>query len=130
MKINNWEDLITFAKEQKLTPQQAWERIEKANIKFLNRKSEAEKELKKGTKIQKLMFPKIDNDENIIFAKNLPSLDISGDFYNFKNYGDKTFIALGDVSGKGVDAGLIMARVTALFEILVEEKKILVKLYH
>jgi hypothetical protein len=47
MKINNWEDLIALAKEQGLTPKEAWERIEKTNLKFLNRKSSAEKELKK-----------------------------------------------------------------------------------
>ena len=123
MKINNWEDLIALAKKQGLTPKEAWERIEKTNLKFLNRKSVAEKELRKGTRIQKLMFPKIDNDENILFAKNVPSLDVSGDFYNFKNIGDKIFIILGDVSGKGVDAGLIMARVTTLFEVLVGENK-------
>ena len=42
--------------------------------------------------MQKLMFPKIDNDENILFAKNVPSLEVSGDFYNFKNIGDKIFM--------------------------------------
>ena len=29
IKINNWEDLIALAKEQGLTPKEAWERIEK-----------------------------------------------------------------------------------------------------
>jgi serine phosphatase RsbU (regulator of sigma subunit) len=73
------------------------------------------------------MFPK-NNEENILLAKNVPSLDVSGDFYNFKNLEDKIFFTLGDVSGKGVDAGLIMARVTSLFEILVEEKKSLIEI--
>lgn len=127
IKINNWEDLIALAKEQGLTPKEAWERIEKTNLKFLNRKSSAEKELKKGTRVQRLMFPK-NNEENILLAKNVPSLDVSGDFYNFKNLEDKIFFTLGDVSGKGVDAGLIMARVTSLFEILVEEKKSLIEI--
>jgi serine phosphatase RsbU (regulator of sigma subunit) len=73
------------------------------------------------------MFPK-NNEENILLAKNVPSLDVSGDFYNFKNIGDKIYFTLGDVSGKGVDAGLIMARATALFEIFVEEKKSLIEI--
>jgi serine phosphatase RsbU (regulator of sigma subunit) len=73
------------------------------------------------------MFPK-NNEENILLAKNVPSLDVSGDFYNFKNIGDKIYFTLGDVSGKGVDAGLIMARATALFEICVEEKKSLIEI--
>ena len=127
MKVDNWEDLIALAKEQGLTPREAWERIEKTNLKFLNRKSTAEKELKKGTRVQRLMFPK-NNEEDILLAKNVPSLDVSGDFYNFKNLEDKIFFTLGDVSGKGVDAGLIMARVTSLFEILVEEKKSLIEI--
>ena len=74
MKIDNWEDLIVLAKEQGLTPKEAWERIEKTNLKFLNRKSSAEKELKKGTRVQRLMFPK-NNEENIepgkILAENM-----------------------------------------------------------
>ena len=123
MKINNWEDLISLAKKHGLKPKEAWERIEKTNLKFLNRKSVAEKELRKGTRIQKLMFPKTNNYENILFAKNVPSLDISGDFYNFKNFEDKIFIILADVSGKGLDAGLIMSRVTTLFEVFVGENK-------
>lgn len=123
MKVDDWQDLIELAKKQGLTPKEAWERIEKTNLKFLNRKSTAEQQLKKGTRIQQLLFPKIKKEENIIYAKNLPSLDVSGDFYNFKHFGDKVFIVLGDVSGKGVDAGLIMTRVTTMFEILVEEKK-------
>ena len=71
MKINNWEDLIALAKKHGLKPKEAWERIEKTNLKFLNRKSVAEKELKKGTRVQKLMFPKTNNHENILFAKNI-----------------------------------------------------------
>jgi serine phosphatase RsbU (regulator of sigma subunit) len=73
------------------------------------------------------MFPK-NNEEDILLAKNVPSLDVSGDFYNFKNLGDKIYLTLGDVSGKGVDAGLIMARATSLFEIFVEEKKSLIEI--
>ena len=73
------------------------------------------------------MFPK-NNEEDILLAKNVPSLDVSGDFYNFKNLGDKIYLTLGDVSGKGVDAGLIMARATSLFEIFIEEKKSLIEI--
>lgn len=123
LKINNWEDLIKLVKDQNLSPKQAWERIERSNLKYLNRKSTAEKELKKGTRIQRLLFPKNNNNENILFAKNVPSLDVSGDFYNFKTLEDKIYIVLGDVSGKGVDAGLIMSRITSLFEVLVDGKR-------
>ena len=35
MKINNWEDLIALAKKHGLKPKEAWERIEKTNLKFL-----------------------------------------------------------------------------------------------
>ena len=74
MKVDDWQDLIELAKKQGLTPKEAWERIEKTNLKFLNRKSTAEKELKRGTRIQELLFPKIKKENIGSFVLTTPGL--------------------------------------------------------
>ena len=88
-------------------------------LKFLNRKSTAEQQLKKGARIQQLLFPKIKKEENIIYAKNLPSLDVSGDFYNFSDLGDGKYgFGVADVSGKGIKSSLLMSKASSLYRCL------------
>lgn len=53
-------------------------------------------------------------------AEYLPAFDVGGDFYSVKYLGDRTITAtIGDVSGNGVAAALLMSRVTADVERLV-----------
>ena len=47
-------------------------------------------------------------------AEYLPAFDVGGDFYSVKYLGDRTVsVTIGDVSGNGVSAALLMSRVTA-----------------
>ena len=49
-----------------------------------------------------------------IDARYLPALDVGGDFYDFAPLGDgRVGGAIGDVSGKGMQAALIMSRVSS-----------------
>jgi sigma-B regulation protein RsbU (phosphoserine phosphatase) len=45
-----------------------------------------------------------------------PADAVGGDLYAVRNHGDETVLALGDVSGKGAPAALLMAAARALFE--------------
>jgi serine phosphatase RsbU (regulator of sigma subunit) len=50
-------------------------------------------------------------------AEYLPAFDVGGDFYCVKHHADRTVdIAIGDVSGNGVSAALLMSRVAAELE--------------
>ncbi len=50
-------------------------------------------------------------------AEYLPAFDVGGDFYSLKYLGDrKVALAIGDVSGNGVSAALLMARVASDLE--------------
>lgn len=42
-----------------------------------------------------------------------PALQVGGDFYNFVYKKNEIFIAIGDVSGKGIPAALVMAKLTS-----------------
>lgn len=47
----------------------------------------------------------------------LPALDVGGDFYSLRYLGDRTVtVAVGDVSGNGVSAALLMSRVASDIE--------------
>jgi len=49
-------------------------------------------------------------------AKYVPALDVGGDFYELADLGDhRVGAAIGDVSGKGISAALVMSRVTSDF---------------
>ncbi len=50
-------------------------------------------------------------------AEYLPAFDVGGDFYTLKHLGDRTVgVAIGDVSGNGVSAALMMSRVASDIE--------------
>ena len=53
---------------------------------------------------------------------NIPAREISGDFYDFYTHNDQIYFTLCDVSGKGVNAGMVMARAITLFKIYSKNK--------
>lgn len=71
-----------------------------------------EGELQNAREVQRILLPQ---DDPVvagfrISGTNLPARIISGDYYDYLDLGDRKFgIAIADVSGKGVPAGLLMA---------------------
>ncbi len=71
-----------------------------------------ESELRNAREVQRILLPQHDPviDGFRISGTNLPARIISGDYYDYLDLGDGKFgIAIADVSGKGVPAGLLMA---------------------
>lgn len=70
-----------------------------------------ESELNIAKDIQRAMLP-VDfpcNEKVDIYATLTPAKEVGGDLYNFKSREDKVYFSVGDVSGKGVPAALLMA---------------------
>ena len=66
--------------------------------------------------VQQQLLPQFNVDTFPVYALNKPAREISGDFYDvFPASDSKIFFALGDVSGKGIYAGMVMAQATSLF---------------
>jgi sigma-B regulation protein RsbU (phosphoserine phosphatase) len=71
-----------------------------------------ENELQNAREVQRILLPQ---EEPVVAGfrlsgTNLPARIISGDYYDYLDLGDRKFgIAIADVSGKGVPAGLLMA---------------------
>lgn len=76
-------------------------------------KQRVEDELKIGHQIQQNFLPsKFPEYDNLLLdAKNIPALELGGDFYDFLDFGaGQVGIVVGDVSGKGVPAALFMVK--------------------
>lgn len=50
-----------------------------------------------------------------------PAKEVGGDLYGYLLQGDKLYVAVGDVSGKGVPASLFMAQATRLFQTMAKQ---------
>ena len=95
------------------------EQSEKQKNKWKNRVSQ---EIKLAMDVQKRLMPKRDIDHFPIFGLNIPAREISGDFYDFYLHDDEVYFTLSDVSGKGVNAGMVMAKAITLFKIFARQK--------
>ena len=95
--------------------------IEENKISLMNLQKEAkllkERELAAG--VQKSLFPDISKFENFIFAKNVPARDVSGDYFDVVRTSKEEYVfTLADVSGKGIKAGMYMAKASSIFRTL------------
>lgn len=79
-------------------------------------------ELAVATELQKGIFPEAAPkvDGLVIEVKNRPATEIGGDSYDFVETKDKLYIYVGDVTGHGVTAGLIMAMVNSMISSFAE----------
>ena len=105
--------------------------IEENKIALENLQKEAkllkERELAAG--VQKSLFPDISKFENFIYAKNIPARDVSGDYFDVvRSSKEEYFFTLADVSGKGIKAGMYMAKASSIFRTLANLKYSLEKI--
>lgn len=83
-------------------------------------KERIDSELRIASAIQMDMIPKIfppfpDRTDVDLYAALIPAKEVGGDLYDFFIEDDKLYFTVGDVSGKGVPASLLMAVTRTLF---------------
>lgn len=86
-------------------------------------KERIESELHIARNIQMSLIPKIfspfpDREDLELYGFLQPAKEVGGDFYDFFIRGQQLFFAIGDVSGKGIPASLVMAITRTLFRIM------------
>lgn len=85
-------------------------------------KKRLEYEMALGREIQSRLFPyrgAQTTPEYQIIGKSYPAMEIGGDYYDFLELGKDTLgVVIGDVSGKGVGAGIVMAMVKSVLHTL------------
>ena len=86
------------------------------------------KELEIAREIQMSMIPKTfppypERSDIDIYASIVPAKEVGGDLFDFFILDEKLYFCIGDVSGKGVPASLVMAVTRSLFRTLAVHEK-------
>jgi len=77
------------------------------------------RELELAAEIQRNLLPPEPKGDSVIRGINIPARTVSGDFYDFFTLPDgRVTFCVGDVSGKGINAALLMAKTASLFRCL------------
>jgi len=100
------------------------EKLKHAN----EQKGRIEGELQAARNIQMSMVPESfpassTRDDIDIYAKLTPAKEVGGDLYDFYIRNEKLFFCIGDVSGKGIPASLVMAVTLAMFRTISAREK-------
>ena len=76
-------------------------------------------DLAAAAEIQRKLLPDAPAGSFPVFGLNRPARTVSGDFFDYFSRADGIIpFALGDVSGKGIDAALLMVKTASLFRCL------------
>jgi sigma-B regulation protein RsbU (phosphoserine phosphatase) len=77
------------------------------------------REIELAIEMQRSLLPRSRPAPFPVCGANLPAYEVSGDFYDFYELDDgRLYFSLGDVSGKGMDAALLMSKTASLFRCL------------
>ncbi len=80
------------------------------------------KEVKLAVKVQENFLPKRNLKNYPVHGINLSAREVSGDFFSFYPHNDSIYFIIADVAGKGIHAGMVMAKASTLFEVLSQSK--------
>ena len=105
-------------KSVNLKLQAAYDKLEETT----KAKERIESELRIARQIQRRMLPHVfpKRRDVDLYAMMTPAKEVGGDLYGYALLGDLLYFCVGDVSGKGVPAALLMAEVTRMFRTLVD----------
>ncbi len=109
-----------------LLPAVVYGAVESYRLVFLERRTrEREKELRMARAIQQRLLPEAAPawKEFDVYGVNIPAREVGGDYYDWLPLGEKSLVVgLGDVSGKGVAAALLMSHLHASFHASIGEE--------
>ena len=80
------------------------------------------KEVKLAVKVQENFLPKRNLKNYPVKGINIAAREVSGDFFSFYPHNDNVYFIIADVAGKGIHAGMVMAKASTLFEIMARDK--------
>jgi Amt family ammonium transporter len=79
-------------------------------------------EINLAVNVQKNFLPKRNLENYPVQGINFPAREISGDFFSFYPHNNSIYFIIADVAGKGVHAGMVMAKTSTLFDLLSQDK--------
>lgn len=118
---------VIRSKDEMKTLHDSFEYMQQSLVNYMNdlkettaNKERIESELRIASNIQMGMLPKVfppfpERNDIDLFANLVPAKEVGGDLYDYFIEDNKLFFIVGDVSGKGVPASLVMAVTCRLF---------------
>ena len=79
-------------------------------------------EVKLAVKVQENFLPKRNLDNYPVSGINIAAREVSGDFFSFYPHNESIYFIIADVAGKGIHAGMVMAKASTLFEIMARDQ--------
>ena len=79
-------------------------------------------EVKLAVKVQENFLPKRNLDNYPVSGINISAREVSGDFFSFYPHNESVYFIIADVAGKGIHAGMVMAKASTLFEIMARDQ--------
>ncbi len=80
------------------------------------------REVNLAVKVQENFLPKRNLSNFPVSGINIPAREVSGDFFSFYPHNESIYFIIADVAGKGIHAGMVMAKASTLFEIMSKDK--------
>lgn len=116
---NNLEKKVEERTEELQT---ANEEMEAINSQLIETKDQLWGEMQLAKKIQTVLLPHNPAIQGFeISAYMVPANEVGGDYYDIINVANKDWIVIGDVSGHGVPAGLVMMMVQTAIHVTIEQ---------
>jgi Amt family ammonium transporter len=85
-------------------------------------RSRISNEVKLAVKVQENFLPKRNLDSYPVSGINISAREVSGDFFSFYPHNESVYFIIADVAGKGIHAGMVMAKASTLFEIMARDQ--------
>jgi len=79
-------------------------------------------EVQLAVKVQENFLPKRNLDNYPVSGINISAREVSGDFFSFYPHNESVYFIIADVAGKGIHAGMVMAKASTLFEIMARDQ--------
>ena len=85
-------------------------------------RSRISNEVKLAVKVQENFLPKRNLDNYPVSGVNISAREVSGDFFSFYPHNESVYFIIADVAGKGIHAGMVMAKASTLFEVMARDQ--------
>jgi len=85
-------------------------------------RSRISNEVKLAVKVQENFLPKRNLNNYPVSGINISAREVSGDFFSFYPHNESVYFIIADVAGKGIHAGMVMAKASTLFEIMARDQ--------
>ena len=122
LKIRGPQDPFTAGGVIGLYYNKMMDKLETSEEEKNNLRNRISKEIDLAVKVQENFIPKRNLKKYPVKGINVPAREVSGDFFSFYPHNNSIYFIIADVAGKGIHAGMVMAKASTLFEVLAQDQ--------